>query len=164
MRRPLSVRLRSVGTASRGASHAGADFRSLSGLSSIPSCPASSAAWIHRVGFVHSPAGGHLRCRCSAAAENHVAEHARAMLRPEHTLHFLMHEAGWMRPMVILCLTCFFGVFLFLFLSFQGRTRGIWRFPGQRSHPSCSHSHSHSHTRSEPRRQPTPQLTATPDP
>ena len=55
--------------------------------------------------------------------------------------------------------------FFFVFLLFLGPLpRGIWRFPGQGSNQSCSLCQSHSNAGSEPCLQPTPQLTATPDP
>ena len=39
----------------------------------------------------------------------------------------------------ILSILLFLSIYLFCFLSFQGRTRSIWRFPGQGSNRSCSH-------------------------
>ena len=52
------------------------------------------------------------------------------------------------------------------FLSFQGRTHGIWKFParGLIGAAAVGLHHSHSHTGSEPCLQPTPQFMATPDP
>ena len=59
----------------------------------------------------------------------------------------------------------FFFFFSLSFVLFQGRTHGMWRFPGQGSNRSYSHSHSHSKARSELCLRPTPQLTAAmPDP
>ena len=60
-----------------------------------------------------------------------------------------------------------FLFFSFPFLSFEGHTRGIWRFPGSGSNQSHSHQPTpQPHiTRSEPRLRPPPQLmAATPDP
>ena len=48
----------------------------------------------------------------------------------------------------------------FVFLSFEGHTQGLWRFPGALATGLCQ---SHTNTRSEPRLRPTPQLMATPN-
>ena len=59
--------------------------------------------------------------------------------------------------------TTFFFVF---FCLFSGRSRGIWRFPGQGqigAVATCLRQ-SHSNAGSNLCLQPTPQLTATPDP
>ena len=53
---------------------------------------------------------------------------------------------------------CYFSFFFFSF-AFYGCTHGTWRFP-----VAAGLCHSHSNTGSEPRLQPTPQLTAMPDP
>ena len=53
---------------------------------------------------------------------------------------------------------------LFLFLSFKFPTCGKWKFPGRIGATAAGLHHSHSNTGSEPHLQPTPQLTAVPDP
>ena len=71
--------------------------------------------------------------------------------------------------MISLIIGIFFFLLLLLFCCcccyFLGRSRGIWRFPGQGLNRSCSHwpTPEHSSAGSEPHLQPTPQLTATPD-
>ena len=59
-----------------------------------------------------------------------------------------------------------FCLFVCSLLYFEGRTCGIWRFPGQGPIAALAAGlhHSHSNAGSEPRLRPTPQLTATPDP
>ena len=56
--------------------------------------------------------------------------------------------------------------YFFIFLSFQGCTRGVWRFPGQglMGAAAAGLCQSHSNARSEPHLRPIPQLTAIPDP
>ena len=57
-------------------------------------------------------------------------------------------------------------VFVLSFCLFQGRSCGISRFPGQGLNQAVASglSQSHSNAGSRPRLQPTPQLTAMPDP